>query len=123
AARRSRASPLRSCWPCSRAPCSGTARRANRSRSAPMIALVATVAGTFSVDLEEGDVEPAGPFEPAPAPALNLPRVVAAAAAGPTVVALLDAKPPLLVSYDAGTTWRGPGRGLPPGRAVAVSET
>jgi len=27
----------------------------------------------------------------------------------------------MLVSYDAGTTWRESGRGLPPGKAVAVA--
>jgi hypothetical protein len=86
-----------------------------------VIGLVATAAGTFSVDLETGDVEPGEPFEPEPEPILNLPRVVAAAAAGATVVALVDAKPPLLVSYDTGSTWREAGRGLPPGRAVAVA--
>ena len=53
---------------------------------------------------------------------LNLPRLVAAAAAGSTVVAVVDTKPPLVVSHDAGVTWRESGRGLPPGRAVAVSE-
>ena len=53
---------------------------------------------------------------------LNLPRVLAAAAAGSTVVAVVDARPPLLVSYDAGSTWRESGRGLPAGRAVAISD-
>ena len=86
-----------------------------------MIALVQTAAGTFAVDLESEEVEPAEPFTPAPAPPLNLPRVVAAAEAGSTVVAVVDAKPPLLVSHDAGTTWRDSGRGLPPGFAVAVA--
>jgi photosystem II stability/assembly factor-like uncharacterized protein len=52
---------------------------------------------------------------------LNLPRVVAAAAVGATVVAAVDAKPPLLVSHDAGTTWRESGRGLPRGTAVAIA--
>ena len=28
----------------------------------------------------------------------------------------------MLVSHDAGTTWRESGRGLPPGTAVAVAE-
>jgi hypothetical protein len=88
-----------------------------------MIAVAATVAGTFAVDLETGEVSPAEPFERAPEPILNLPRVVAAAAVGAVVIAVVDAKPPLLVSYDAGTTWRGSGRGLPPGRAVAIAET
>jgi hypothetical protein len=49
--------------------------------------------------------------------------VVAAAAAGATVVAVVSAKPPILVSYDAGVTWREAGRGLPAGRAVAIAET
>ena len=86
-----------------------------------MIALVATVRGTFAVDLESGDLAPAEEFEPEASPELNLPRVLAAAAVGATVAVVVDAKPPLLVSHDAGTTWRGSGRGLPPGRAVAVS--
>jgi hypothetical protein len=86
-----------------------------------MIALVETTSGTFAVDLETGDVGPGEPFEREPEPVLSLPRVVAAAAAGATVVAAVDAKPPLLVSHDAGTTWRQSGRGLPRGRAVAVS--
>jgi hypothetical protein len=88
-----------------------------------MIALVATAAGAFAVDLETDEVAPAEPFEPAPPPRLNLPRVVAAAAAGSTVVAVVDAKPPMLVSHDAGSTWRESGRGLPPGRAIAAAET
>lgn len=87
-----------------------------------MNVLVETVAGTFAVDLETDEVEPwDGELAPPPAPKLNLPRVVAAAAAGATVVALVDAKPPLLVSYDTGATWRESGRGLPPGHAVAIS--
>jgi photosystem II stability/assembly factor-like uncharacterized protein len=52
---------------------------------------------------------------------LNLPRLVAAAAAGATVVAVVDTKPPLVVSHDVGTTWRQSGRGLPAGRAVAIA--
>jgi hypothetical protein len=86
-----------------------------------MIALAATAAGTFSVDLESDEVAPAEDFEPEPAPALNLPRVLAAAASGSTVVAVVDARPPLLVSHDAGVTWQESGRGLPPGRAVAIA--
>jgi hypothetical protein len=88
-----------------------------------MIALVETVAGTFAVDLESEEIEPADSDLDLPAqPALNLPRLVAASAAGATVVAVVDAKPPLLVSYDAGVTWRDAGRGLPPGRAVAIAD-
>ena len=86
-----------------------------------MIALVSTVDGVFSIDLETGEVGPADAFEPVAEPVLNLPRLVAAAAAGATVVAAVAAKPPLLVSYDAGSTWREAGRGLPPPRAVAIA--
>ena len=88
-----------------------------------MIALVSTVDGVFAVDLESGEVDAAGAFDAPAAPVLNLPRVIAAAAAGATVVAAVDAKPPLLVSYDAGATWREAGRGLPVGRAVAIAES
>jgi hypothetical protein len=85
--------------------------------------LISTVAGPFSVDLETDDVDPwDGEVSLPPAPVLNLPRVLAAAAVGATVVAVVDAKPPLLVSYDAGSTWRESGRGLPAGRAVAISD-
>jgi photosystem II stability/assembly factor-like uncharacterized protein len=87
-----------------------------------MIAIVSTSAGMFAVDLETEEVEQ---FDDVLAPAeqleLNLPRLVAAAAAGATVVAVVDTKPPLVVSHDAGTTWRQSGRGLPPGRAVAIA--
>jgi hypothetical protein len=88
-----------------------------------MNVLVATVAGSFTVDLETDEVEPwDGDVSTPPAPSLNLPRVVAAAAVGSTVVAVVDAKPPLLISHDTGSTWRESGRGLPPGRAIAISE-
>ncbi|HWE80592.1 MAG TPA: hypothetical protein VG265_03000 [Gaiellaceae bacterium] len=86
-----------------------------------MIALVATADGSFTVDLETEEIEAAEPFEPPAQPSLNLPRIVAAAEGGSTVVAVVDAKPPMLVSYDAGATWRESGRGLPAGRAVAVA--
>lgn len=87
-----------------------------------MIALAETASGTFAVDVETEEVEPAEAFSRADAPVLNLPRVVAAAAVGSTVVAVVDARPPLLVSHDAGTTWQESGRGLPPGRAVAIAD-
>jgi hypothetical protein len=86
-----------------------------------MIVSVATDSGCFDVDLESDEILPGRPLEPPPAPSLNLPRVIAAAEAGSTVVAVVDAKPPMLVSHDAGTTWRESGRGLPPGTAVAIA--
>ena len=43
-------------------------------------------------------------------------------AQGPTIVLLLDRRPPLMVSNDTGVTWSERGAGLPPGRAVALGE-
>ena len=62
-----------------------------------MIALVATVDGTFAVDLEDGTVLSADSFDPAPEPVLNLPRLVSAASLGSTVAAVVATKPPLLL--------------------------
>jgi hypothetical protein len=87
-----------------------------------MIAVVSTSAGAFAVDLETEEVEPfENELEPIESLRLNLPRLIAAAGAGATVFAVVDTRPPIVVSHDAGTTWRESGRGLPPGRAVAVA--
>jgi len=86
-------------------------------------ALVRTVDGVFEVDLDEEAV--LGLAEVAVQPpevVLSLPLVVSAAASGSTVVAVVDRRPPLVVSNDAGRTWRESGAGLPPGRAVAIGE-
>jgi hypothetical protein len=88
-----------------------------------MNVLVLTTAGSFAIDLETAEIEPwDGGVEPPPAPVLNLPRVIDTAAAGPTIIAVVDAKPPLLVSHDVGTTWRESGRGLPRGNAIAIAD-
>jgi photosystem II stability/assembly factor-like uncharacterized protein len=89
-----------------------------------VIAVVRTGGGTFAVDLDDEEVEAWDgdtPDEPALV-VLNLPRLVAAAVSGATVFAVVDARPPLLVSHDAGSTWRASGHGLPRGRAIAVAE-
>ena len=87
-----------------------------------MTAAVRTLAGTFLVDLESEEVVgETDPFEP-PRISVELPRVVAAAAAGATIVAVVDRRPPLAISGDAGRTWREAGGGLPPGFAVAIAE-
>ena len=52
---------------------------------------------------------------------IPLPLFVTGAATGSTVVAVIDRRPPLVVSNDAGRTWRESGGGLPPGRAVAIA--
>ena len=86
-----------------------------------MIALVRTVDGIFRVDVETevvfGEANETVDHEQVE---LELPRVVAASAAGATVVAVVDRRPPLVVSYDAGLTWNEAGGGLPPGFDVAV---
>ena len=87
-----------------------------------MRALVATDGGGYEVDLETEEVEPANVLVVEGHPEVSLPRLVAASVVGSTVVAVVDARPPMLVSHDAGVTWREAGRGLPPGHAVAVSE-
>ena len=88
-----------------------------------MRALVRTVDGDYAVDLETEEVEPAeaGHVELLIGE-LGLPRVVASAASGSTVVAVVDTRPPLVVSHDAGQTWTEAGGGLAAGRAVAIAE-
>ena len=88
-----------------------------------MHALVATALGVLLVDLDVEEVidETADDVPVDPDAGVSLPRLVAAARQGSTVVAVVDRKPPLFVSYDAGTTWRESGAGLPPGRCVAIS--
>jgi hypothetical protein len=85
-----------------------------------VIASVRTAEGTFEVDLElEEVVGEAAEFETERV-SVQLPRVVAAAASGATVVAVVDRRPPLAISTDAGRTWREAGGGLPPGFAIAI---
>jgi hypothetical protein len=87
-----------------------------------MRALVACALGTAEVDLaEEEVVEVTDAPVDAPALELDLPLVVSAAAHGSTVIAVVDRRPPLVVSNDGGATWREAGAGLRPGTAVAIS--
>lgn len=89
-----------------------------------MKALVATAGGAYLVDLEEEEVEPATEEFPSTPlqPDIGLPRVIATAGTGSTIVAAVDTRPPIVVSHDAGRTWRESGRGLPTGRSVAIAE-
>ena len=87
-----------------------------------MRALVRTVDGVFEVDLDEEEVLGAADIEVEPDEvAISLPLLVAAAASGSTVIAVVDRRPPLVISNDAGRTWRESGGGLPPGRAIALA--
>jgi hypothetical protein len=86
-------------------------------------ALVRTVDGVFEVDLDEEEVIGLVEARVEPEPvAVSLPLVVATAAVGSTVIAVVSRRPPLAVSNDAGQTWRESGGGLPPGRAIAIAE-
>ena len=51
-----------------------------------------------------------------------LPRVVAAAQNGATIVAIVDRRPPLAISRDGGATWTEYGGGLLPGFAVSIAD-
>jgi hypothetical protein len=85
-------------------------------------ALVRTVDGVFEVDLDEEVVLGSALTEVEPEPvAISLPLLVAAASVGSTVIAVVDRRPPLAISNDAGRTWREAGGGLPPGRAIAIA--
>ena len=88
-----------------------------------MIAAVGTKDGVLLVDVEEESL--LGPGTELPetdAPTVELPRVVATARAGATVVAVVERRPPLAISRDSGSTWTEAGGGLPAGFAIAVAE-
>lgn len=88
-----------------------------------MIAAVETADGVLLVDAEAEVVLGVGTELPAvERPEVGLPRVVAASASGSTVVAVVERRPPLMLSNDGGLTWREAGGGLPAGFAVAVAE-
>ena len=85
-----------------------------------MRALVRTCEGVVELDLETGIVLESDAAVDHERLDLALPRLVAAASGGATIVAIVDRRPPLLVSRDAGATWSEAGAGLPAGYDVAV---
>jgi hypothetical protein len=88
-----------------------------------MIAAVQTVDGVVLVDAESEELLGSGTELPEDErPRVDLPRVVAAARSGATVVCVVDRRPPLLVSRDGGTTWSEAGGGLPAGFAIAIAD-
>lgn len=85
-----------------------------------MNARIGTVDGGWLVNLETEELV-AEANAPSPSDVkVDLPLVLAAARSGATVVAVVDRRPPLAVSHDAGRTWREAGGGLPKGTAVAI---
>ncbi len=88
-----------------------------------MTALAATAHGLVELDVDEElvlELDVDGTLEPRALPAISLPLLVDADAVGARVVAVVDRRPPLAISNDAGATWREAGGGLPAGRAVAI---
>jgi photosystem II stability/assembly factor-like uncharacterized protein len=88
-----------------------------------VIVAVETGEGVYSLDAENQAVVDfvAGASLEAEEARVDLPLLVAAVASGSTVVAILNRRPPLAISHDAGVTWREAGGGLPAGRAVAIA--
>jgi hypothetical protein len=87
-----------------------------------VLAAVRTEHGVYAVDLEADEVlglDDGPPPEPQHVET-GLPLVLAAAASGATVIAVVDRRPPLAISNDAGRTWREAGAGLPRGAAIAI---
>ena len=86
-----------------------------------MQAIVATALGRVELDLESEEAELVdGDGPPAAAVEVSLPLLVAADQVGSRVVALVARRPPLVISDDAGLTWREAGGGLPAGTAIAI---
>ena len=86
-----------------------------------MEARVATALGCVLVDLESGDAMLVDDDPPAATPAeVSLPLLIAAAQVGARIAVVVDRRPPLVLSDDAGQTWRESGGGLPAGVAVAI---
>jgi len=86
-------------------------------------AFVRTVDGVFEVDLDEEVVLGLVDAEVEPEPVeTGLPLVLGTARNGSAVIAVVDRRPPLAISNDAGRTWREAGGGLPAGRAVAIAD-
>lgn len=82
---------------------------------------VATALGCVVVELETGATELVDDAPPLTGVAdVSLPLLVVADQAGTRIAAVVDRRPPLFISDDAGRTWRESGGGLPPGTAVAI---
>ena len=87
-----------------------------------MEALVSTALGAVHVDLESGETELVDDESPTGRTSgISLPLLIAADQSGERIVAVVDRRPPLVLSEDGGSTWNEAGGGLPPGTAIAIS--
>ncbi len=86
--------------------------------------LVQIADAVLTIDAEEGvvEIEAGARLTPPPDIPVPLPTVRACVGSGSTLVALVDRRPPLVISHDAGSTWHEAGGGLPAGRAIAIDE-
>jgi hypothetical protein len=87
-------------------------------------ALVQIAGAVLTIDADEGvvEIEAGARLTAPPQVEVPLPGVRACVGSGSTLVALVDRRPPLVVSHDAGRTWHEAGGGLPRGRAIAIDE-
>jgi hypothetical protein len=87
-----------------------------------MIAAVRTIEGVVLIDLEDELTIEGQELPAVDSPTVELPRVVATARSGATITAVVDRRPPLMISRDNGSTWSEAGGGLPTGFAIAIAE-
>lgn len=86
-----------------------------------MEALVGTALGCVRVDLETGEAELVDDEPPTTGTAgVSLPLLIAADQSGQRVAAVVDRRPPIVLSDDGGRTWDEAGGGLPAGTAIAI---
>lgn len=88
-----------------------------------VVELGATAADDALITERGGETLPPRPRPVELLPAFVSESLVDVDALGSMVVVVVDRRPPLLVSADAGRTWAERGGGLPKGRAVALGET
>ena len=82
---------------------------------------MATALGCVLVDLETGEAALVDDELPAAGTAgVTLPLLIAADQAGERVAAVVERRPPLVLSNDGGRTWEEAGGGLPAGTAIAI---
>jgi hypothetical protein len=87
-----------------------------------MIAAVRTIEGVVLIDLEDELTIEGQELPAVDSPTVERPRIVATARSGATIAAVVDRRPPLMISRDNGSTWSEAGGGLPTGFAVAIAE-
>ena len=98
----------------------------------PLVILADCASGVHAIELAEGGGErvdrrpaarmPARERDRSLAPSWARSSLVDLDASGSTIVLLLERRPPVLVSYDGGGSWRERGGGVPGGVAIALAD-